>query len=234
MAGGFSLTFSAFGFGLAFFGAPAVAARPLVWFDRRGGREANELLLAWCGVSMQEWQSIDGGALPMSLSEATSRLDGRSDDLAVALLISVFWRCGERPRASAAAADWRPSDPSFQARRERLLSMMAFDSNGTDDVCAARAAVDLIGDPVQRETQQTELTIEQARRLEVRGKNPFGLLAEARRALGPLDLDEVRPLAGRSMSARIRRGGLGCLIAVAHVLVVFGLGGLLQGLLFHH
>jgi hypothetical protein len=218
---------SLIGITLALIGSLVIPVIPLETWRRQRGTAVNQLLLGWLDVAIQEWRSIDDQDPPRSLDEGTKRLEGRNDDLAMARRVSLVWRNGQPETARTILDTWQPATATFRARRERLLSMMEFDSDGTDDLVAATAAASLIEDPGQRETAQTELAIEKARRLQAKGKDPFPVLVEARRALGPLDLREVPAMARGSVLRRAGIRSLGCVLALAHFVIVLGLARLL-------
>jgi hypothetical protein len=218
------------GITFALIGSLVIPVIPLEIWRRRRGTAVNQLLLGWLDVAFQEWRSVDDQDPPRSPEEGMTRLEGRNDDLATARRVSLLWRNGKPETARAIVDAWQPSNATFRARRERLLSMMEFDSHDTDDLDAATAAANLIEDLEQRETAVTELAIERARRLQAKGEDPFPALVEARRALGPLDLTEVTAMARGSVLRRAGITSLGCVFAVAHFVVVLGLAKLLLAL----
>ncbi|HEX7490439.1 MAG TPA: hypothetical protein VF337_01905 [Candidatus Limnocylindrales bacterium] len=208
------------GFTLAIFGWAVVPIIPWEIWRRQRGTAVNQLLLGWVDVGIQEWRATDDQAPPRTYDEGQQRLEGRSDDLATALRIPLLWMNAQSGAAWAILDAWQPATATFRARRERLLSRRDFESSGTDDLEAATAAAGLIEDPAERETAQTELAIERARRLQARGKDPFPVLVGARRVLGPLDLREVTAMA---YGSPLRRQRLGCLLTLAHLVIVLGL-----------
>jgi hypothetical protein len=193
------------------------------------GRALRELQLAWADLTLQEWQQL-GVEQPHGVDEALAVLADRTDDLAVALRVSCLRI--ERPGAARELIDsWHPVEPEFRARRERVLSALRFDEDGTDDLGAATTAAGEITDPAKRETAKALLALEHARRVQVRGGNPIPLLLEIRQALGPLDLDEIQESIAASASiSRLRAQVLGCLFPVAHFIIVLVLARLLISL----
>jgi len=212
------------GIWLALFGSIVAFAVPQDIWQRRRGKAINELILGWADLSRQEWDEI-GAESPSTIDEGLAALEGRTDDLAVALRLSLVSH-ERKERAQEILDAGHPSDPVFRARRERVQSAMRFDADGTDDLTGATNAAAEIEDPAKRQTAEVLLSLERARRIEVRGGDPFPLLVETRRSLGPLDLRDIKAVARGPVSVRLGRTGLGCLLEIGHFVVIGGLAWL--------
>jgi hypothetical protein len=193
------------GFGLAIVGPICLPALVTPLLVRPRIRPSCELLMLRVDAAIREWEAIDGSDGLFPFDEGLRRLAGKTTDLEVANRLSILVSAGELEKARIEFANWQPSDQRFKARRERIASVIEFESRGLDDLSAARAAAEAISDATERRNQLIWLEFEAARRRAIEGGDALGVLVDARRRFGPIRLDR------RPQLVRLRKAWWGAI-----------------------
>ena len=168
-------------------------------------------------ITAQAWREIDGGEPPANTELALSRLDGRTDEDAMAMRLSCLANSGRAEELRTGLASWQPSDPVGQARRARYVNDLAWLDGVVDDLGTAWTAASAIPDPDRRTEEQVRVLIEDARRLAEARVDPFPRLVEAHRLLGPRATEFETDLDRHERQRGIRRLVLVSLVPVVIV-----------------
>jgi hypothetical protein len=155
------------------------------WLMRRRLWPGAETMRWANGAAAQAWKALDGGEPPANTELALSRLEGRTDDDAVAMRLSCLANSGRAEELRTGITAWQPTSPVGQARRVRYMSDLAWLDGVVDDLGTAWSAASDISDPDKRPEEQAKVLIEDARRLANASKDPFPRLVQAHRLLGP-------------------------------------------------
>ena len=165
---------------------------------------------------IESWARLDGGPLPVPAESGLSRVEGRTDDLAVFLRIGALIDLARRSEARAELETWQPTDDVGQARRARRAASLAGPDAADAAIAAARAAVAAVADPTDRAEGSALLAVVEAQLAMRAGRDPLPILVGARRGLGRIRVPLARAIAPRPPIWR--RAGRFAL------LVLFGLG----------
>ena len=190
---------------LALIGAPLGVVLLRVWLLGRRAKPASDLLLWGTEGYLRMWRDIDGGIPPTTTDLGLERLTGRTDDLAVSTRIGLLKERGDRDAARGALDAWSPTDPLWIARRARAIARSGRVDGEGDDLEPVRAAISAIPDQAARAEETALLAMTEATRLASRNEDPFPPMIAARKGLGAVSFDLLRPHLRRTPRQRLIR-----------------------------